>query len=313
MSALSIEQAKIWTIHVQIGPDSNTRFAEWQAKLHQLIAQSPGFISLEILSQTSPADWLIVQRFENSKSLEKWRQSESYHDLINELKTLATRELDGIKEGELDSKLLQGGITEVFVTQVDPKQNKAYQEWMAHIHQVEAGFPGFRGVYVQSPQANQGKNWITLLQFDTPENLDHWLTSVERQKVLKEAESFITSLESHRVISPYSGWFASLAKNGALPPVWKQTMVVLLILFPIVMGELKILSPWTVSLNPSLATFIGNAISVTLIAWPLMPIAIWLLGWWLSPKQVSYRSLLMGTSLVVLLYLLEIAIFWNFL
>ncbi|MBN9376886.1 MAG: hypothetical protein J0H93_00770 [Chlamydiales bacterium] len=51
---------------------------------------------------------------------------------------------------------------------------------MAKIHEAEARFPGFKGVYVKPPRETQGKTWITLLQFDTPENLDLWLHSAER-------------------------------------------------------------------------------------------------------------------------------------
>lgn len=116
------------------------------------------------------------------------------------------------------------------------------------------------------------------------------------------------------MISPYAGWFASIAKTGELPSIWKQTMIVLLVLFPIVMLELKYLSPWTASLNAALGTFIGNAVSVTLIAWPVMPIAIWLLGWWLMPRAKGRQLItIVGTLLVVLFYLIELIIFWKLL
>lgn len=194
--------------------------------------------------------------------------------------------------------------TEVFVTQVDPEKEEAFRAWIAKIHQAEATFPGFRGMYVQSPV--QGRNWITFLHFDTEENLERWLHSQERQKILLESQPLIVSLESHR-ISPYGGWFTSIEK----PSVWKQTMLVLLVLFPIVMLELKFLTPLTKGLNPSIATFIGNAISVALIAWPLMPLAISCLKWWLAPK-IDRRTNIFGAGIIVAVYLLEIALFWNF-
>lgn len=206
---------------------------------------------------------------------------------------------------------MNGGVTEVFVTQVNAENEKAYRAWIAKIHQEEAKFKGFKGVYMQSPGQNGGMNWITLLQFDTPENLDRWLNSSERQEVLSEAKPLIKSLESHRMVSAYAGWFTSIAKTEGVPSVWKQTMLVLLVLFPIVMLELKYLSLLTDGLNHSLATFIGNAISVTLIAWPMMPFAILCLGWWLTPKAKKWLQInVTGTVIVLLLYVIEIAIFW---
>ena len=78
-------------------------------------------------------------------------------------------------------------------------------------------------------------------------------------------------------------------------------MVVLLLLFPmllfpIVMLELRFLAPLTRGLNPVFATFIGNAISVSLLAWPVMPIANRALGWWLRPPRAMARPIAhMGT------------------
>lgn len=208
----------------------------------------------------------------------------------------------------------QRNITEIFVTRVSADKEEDYREWIAKIHQLETTFPGFCGMYVQSPREGTDGNWITLLEFDTLENLEHWLSSKERQQLLSESQSLIESLESHRLISPYAGWFASLAPEGKSPPVWKQTMIVLLVLFPIVMLELKFLPFLTLQLNPALGTFIANTISVILIAWPMMPIAIWFLGWWLTPQSTHYQqATLWGTALLILLYIFEIAIFWNLL
>lgn len=315
--SLSTETSTILTSRLAIKTSSLADFANWQAKLNAVIASQPGFVSLEILSPSPDKknEWLLVQRFFSSKDVQLWHQSEMRKDLMDELKEFLTgSNKESIKEVLSSPTETQGRITEVFVTQVNRKNEEAYRKWMAKIHQVEAKFPGFKGVYMQSPSQSGGIHWITLLQFDTPENLDRWLHSPERQKVLDEAKTLITSLESHRMISPYAGWFASVAKAGELPPVWKQTMLVLLVLFPIVMLEIKYLSLWTAGLNISLGTFIGNAISVALISWPLMPIAIFFLGWWLAPKPEKYLSYtIFGTLLVIALYILEIALFWKLL
>ena len=297
----------ILTCKVLLKLENLAAFTDWQAKLNNEIALQRGFISLEILSPVPPEqpEWLIVQRFNNPEDLSGWRVLERRQQLMVEL------EKYGKVQEDTSASHMQGGITEVFVTQVIPENERAYCTWIAKIHQVEAKFPGFKGVYMQSPHGDS-LNWITLLQFDTTDNLDRWLNSPERRAVLEEGKSLIASLESHRVISPYAGWFASIAKRGELPPAWKQTMLVLLVLFPIVMLELKYLSPLTASLNLSLGTFIGNAISVTLVSWPMMPFVIFCLGWWLAPKpQNRLQVTLWGIAVMILLYLAEILLFWN--
>lgn len=312
-----LKKTTILTSKIRIRPEAKKEFADWQAKLHMLVATFPGFVSLEILSPAAATDleWMIMQRFDSAKSASAWCASDERKAIYEELNTCLTEESKrALHDEETEDSHLKENVTEIFITQVNPSQDKTYREWMSKIHRLEATFPGFKGMYVQAPTSGKGQNWITLLQFDTPENLDRWLNSAERQEILQEAQSLVASLDSHRVISPYAGWFASLTKEGKAPALWKQTMIILLVLFPIVMIELKYLSPLIKQLNSSAATFIGNAISVSLISWPMMPIAIWFLGWWLSPKKEnSQRFTFLGTILVLLLYLVEIALFWDLL
>ncbi len=302
---------------IEASPESKIAFANWQAQLHQAVVGLPGFLSLDITSATynHALVWTLVQRFDTPAHLSQWRSSPTYQHLSDELgKLFEDLPPSSIQEKESEDSQLEGGITEVFITEVSKEKEEEYRQWIAKMHAVEARFPGFKGVYVQSPGPSQGRNWITLLQFDTVENLDRWLFSSERQQVLNESKPLIASLESHRVASPYGGWFQSLAQAGEVPPVWKQTMIVLLVLFPIVMLELKYLTLLTGNLNPSLGTFIGNAISVALIAWPVMPVAIWFLGWWLSPYGEKQREkTILGTGFIFALYLLEILLFWHLL
>lgn len=94
------------------------------------------------------------------------------------------------------------------------------------------------------------------------------------------------------------------------PASWKQSMVVLLMLFPIVMVELRFLLPALRGLDPVLGTFLGNAISVWLLSWPMMPIANRGLDWWLRPRPAAARRITpLGIALLLGLYMAEIAVF----
>lgn len=285
------------TLKVRCRLENRRAFVDWQAEFNQAIVAFQGFVSLEILSPTDQ-EWIVVQRFTTTEGLSAWLQSQEYAELIQKL-----RDFQNHFETPVDKK----NITQVFVTEVCPEKEEAFKKWVVKIHRAEAAFPGFRGMYVQAPEGEK-RNWITLLQFDTQENLDRWLNSSERQDILKESHDFISSIESHLLISSYAGWFSSFAKTDRLPSVWKQTMLVLLVLFPLVMLEIKHLNPLTVGFGLSLSTFIANAVSVTLLAWPLMPIAIFCLGWWL--KAISTRMNLLGILVVALLYALEVWLFY---
>ncbi len=302
-----VNPTNILSTRVRISNEHQEIFVFWQSKLNDMLVLFPGFISLEILSSEHSQEsksWTFVQRFLTPQSAFQWKEFDQRLALINELKNMS---LDGIVEESVEEKSLTSGVTEVLITQVDQQKEAAYRKWLAKIHQAEARFEGFKGMYLQSPTRVGDSHWITLLQFDSAEHLDHWLSSKEREEILKELDPMINSLESHRIISPYAGWLGSIVKVGEIPAVWKQTMLVLLVLFPIVMFELKFLSPFTKEWGLTLSTFIGNAISVTLISWPGMPIAIWMFKWWLLPsgKKPLFVNVL-GCFLLFLFYLLEI-------
>lgn len=294
------------SLKVKISSSQKEAFSTWQSQLNEKIAAAPGFISLEILTPSCSdkfVDWVIVSRFTSSKNSDLWHSSEDYKKLLSLLKEIAP----DFEEQEVDPSLLTGGVTEVLITRINKQSAADYRQWISRLHFAETKFPGFKGVFVQSP--DEGENWITLLQFDTAENLDRWMTSPERKAILDEGKQLVSSLEAHRVISPYAGWFSSLTRLGTYIPVWKQTMIVLLVLFPIVMVQFKFLSPLLHTLELPIATFISNAISVSLISWPFMPIALYFLGWWLMPTKNKKKMTLLGIGLLIFLYLIEIFLF----
>lgn len=304
--------SNIITTQITVPKEVNDYFLNWQSQLNDMIAKFPGFLSLEILSPEALKipSWTVVQRFSDLDSASFWFDSQERKALFQNLSSQSTAlQIQEIKA----DKPNQGGVTEVIITQVDAKKADAYKKWLAKIHLAESKFPGFRGMYVQSPGNKVENHWITLLEFDTIEHLDQWLASDARKEILKELDPMITSLESHRIISPFAGWFRSIAKVGEIPPVWKQTLLVLLVLFPIVMLEFKFLNPLTKSLNISAATFLGNAISVTLISWPMMPIVIRLFKRWLTPDiRTRSKANWIGTVALIALYVMEIVAFWSF-
>jgi len=203
-------------------------------------------------------------------------------------------------------------IIEVFVTHVKKGKYEAYKDWASKIQRIEKTFLGYQGVYTQAPSDNEPDSWITILQFDTPEHLENWLVSTTRQEILEESKSFVDDYEKHRLNNPFYGWFQSASKfPKKISLVIKETMLILLVLFPIVMMEIKFLNPHLREFNPSIATFIGNAISVSLISFPMMPICLYFLNWWLLDELSKKQPLknILGFALVFMLYIIEIMIF----
>ncbi len=300
------------SINVKVAPEMASEFIDWQAELHNQIAMAPGFISLEILSPNQLGEsWNITERFHQESDLKLWKESAVCIELMLKLKAVSQNQQ--FVQETLEASNIDGGVTEIFITYVTKNMESIYKKWIAKIHHVEAQFKGFRGVYVQSPSNIGDNHWVTFLKFDTVENLDAWLKSTERKHLLKESLPLVSLLENHRIISPYGSWFPNVSKAGINPPVWKETMLILLVLFPLVMLQLKFLGLLTKGWDISLATFLGNAISASLISWPFLPLVIKLMKWWLLPRGPNpRRTTMLGVLLLLLLYSAEVAFFWSF-
>ena len=177
---------------------------------------------------------------------------------------------------------------------------------------AQAKYPGYKGTFLQPPD-EKGGFWTTIMRFDSAAHLEGWMNAPERKEMLSESKAFIEHEQLTRLATSFPGWFPTDPKTGKGPPNWKAGMLVLLGLFPIVMLEARFLSPRTAGLNPSLAMFIGNVLSVAGTTYLTMPVFIKALKWWLLPGPDAPKSVhLKGTLLVCALYALSVAIFWKF-
>jgi antibiotic biosynthesis monooxygenase (ABM) superfamily enzyme len=87
----------------------------------------------------------------------------------------------------------------------------------------------------------------------------------------------------------------------------------LLGLYPIVVIELRFLNPFLRGLDSSLATFVGNAISVAGTTFITMPLFVRACGWWLFEDKNSPRwTTLAGLAILSGLFAAEVAFFWRF-
>jgi antibiotic biosynthesis monooxygenase (ABM) superfamily enzyme len=152
-----------------------------------------------------------------------------------------------------------------------------------------------------------------VLRFDSAENLERWLKSDARAALVKESERITKGFHAQRVDTSFPGWAPADPATGKPPNMWKTAALILLMLFPIVMLQLKYLSPQLADLNPALRTFIGNAMSVALTTWPLMPLAIWAFHAWLYPESQPRWLVRAMPIVLVLCYIAQIAIFWHLL
>ncbi|MBM6592511.1 hypothetical protein [Microvirga pudoricolor] len=284
-------------------------FAGWQAKLSRAATGAAGFVSIEMIPIYSGSpEWQVAQRFKSSADLQAWRTGGERAALFAELLPLLSRDNPDIVEEAAPDYHATSFVTEVVTTTVQPGGEGRFQAFAQAIQSAQASFPGYMGTLIQAPVSQDVPYWTTLVRFATPAELDAWIESDERKALLAQVDRETSTWESRRMQSGFAAWFPGAGSDS--PPAWKQTMLVLLVLFPVVMLEIRFLSPYLASLPLAVATFIGNALSVALVSWPLMALAVSGLGWWLRPSPSNRaQAEATGLAVVLALYAIEIAVF----
>ena len=161
------------------------------------------------------------------------------------------------------------------------------------------------------------EDWLAILRFDTEANLQAWLDSPERHKLLRDAEAFTEEFHARIARTGFDQWFPMPAPGTSPPAAWKQNMLVLLMLYPVVfLFGLTIQTPLLIGragLPFAVALFIGNVASVLLLNY-LVPWVSNRFAWWLQPPPRHTRWIdVGGTALVVALYAVMVLVFWRLL
>jgi antibiotic biosynthesis monooxygenase (ABM) superfamily enzyme len=198
--------------------DAQAGWLSWQSRFTRAAASLPGFLSLETVPVGSAAnDWRVIQRFRTAEQLQQWCCSDARAQLLAEARSL----LDGDGTGDPEHEdapdfHAESSVTEVITTRVRPGMESAFLDWSAHIQEAQARFPGFRGMYLQPPSSERQGYWVSLLRFAQPQQLDAWLESAERRKLLCESEALVETWENHRLPTAFAGWSPPTARRASL-------------------------------------------------------------------------------------------------
>src|SRR5262249_16200948 len=206
-------------------------------------------------------------------------------------------------------------VSAVISTRIKPGQESAYRAWQHRIAAVQAKAAGFQGYRFEPPVPGVQDHWLAILRFDTETNLQAWLNSPERHKLLQEATPFTEEFHARIVRTGFDQWFPVPAASMPAPPAWKPNMLVLLLLYPIVfLFGVFVQTPLLTiraALPFAVALFIGNVVSVLLLNY-IVPWISERFAWWLQPVSQNARRIdVAGAALVLALYVAMVFAFWR--
>jgi antibiotic biosynthesis monooxygenase (ABM) superfamily enzyme len=140
-----------------------------------------------------------------------------------------------------------------------------------------------------------------------------WLDSADRARLIAEAGPFTEEFHTRIARTGFDQWFDVTSGAGALAPAWKQNMVVLLLLYPVVFlfgafVQTPLLTERAGMPFP-VALFIANVVSIVLLNY-MVPWTSQRLDWWLRPAVPLTGGVdIKGAMLLASLYTAMVAAF----
>jgi len=299
-----------------VRPERADDFARWQGETSSVIQSFAGFIEQRLLPPAPPlqVDWVILQRFASLADAQRWLGSvERQKRIEGAAPMLVGRDDVHIVQDEAGG-IKPAPVSAVISTRVLPGKEAEYRAWERRIAAAQSKAPGLQGYRFEPPVPGVQEDYVAILRFDTEANLQAWLDSPERKKLVDEAAPLTEEFHARIASSGFEQWFRDVAPGSATLPVWKMDMLVLLMLYPIVfLWSVWIGRPYLSDLSFAVALFIGNIVSVALTG-VLVPWVARRFGWWLQPA--GHRNALavhfLGAGVIMALYAALIFVFWRF-
>jgi uncharacterized protein len=300
----------------RVRPGNEDAFAQWQKGTSEAVARFPGFLQQTVMPPSPPAqlDWVILQRFATTEGATAWLNSKERRDRLAGAQAMLIGPDDVHLVADRRQGVLPAPVSAVISTRIKPGCEAAYRAWEQRIAAAQSKAPGFQGYRFEPPIPGVQEDWLAILRFDNEANLQAWLDSPERQKLVEEAKPFTEEFHARIARTGFDQWFT--LPPGQSAPAWKQNMLVLLMLYPVVFlfgawVDKPLISGWA-NLPFAAALFIGNVASVSSLNY-LVP---WISGrfaWWLQPPGKTTRTTeVAGAALLMGLYTALVAAFWLF-
>lgn len=298
-----------------VRPERSEDFARWQGETSNMVSSFAGFVEQRLMPPNPPlqVDWVILQRFHTMEDAQRWLASPERQVRIEGAAPflIGRDDVHIVRDDEGGRK--PAPVSAVISTRVKAGKDVEYRAWERKIAAAQSKAPGLQGYRFEPPVPGVQDDYVAILRFDTQANLQAWLDSPVREKLIEEAEPLTEEFHA-RVGTGFEQWFRD--ESGAPAPwaVWKMDFIVLLLLYPIVflwgvwfgtpILQNQMNLPWAVNL------FIGNIFSVALTGFGVPWVAN-RMGWWMSPKGNVLRTNLMGAGLICAVYAISIGVFWK--
>ena len=176
-------------------------------------------------------------------------------------------------------------VTTIFSRRVKQGCEGQYEDWLKGIIKISSDFKGYQGTTLIRPSsANQ--EYISIVQFDSAENLESWMESETRTEWINKLEPYTLDSQEISTLTGMEKWFTLPDRSvSQAPPKYKGAILLTMGLYPLAILLNYFIAPFTSEWNVFIQILIPIVISVPIMVWGIMPLLTRLFFAWLYPSE----------------------------
>jgi antibiotic biosynthesis monooxygenase (ABM) superfamily enzyme len=264
-----------------------------------LARQTEGFLGSEIFPPIPGLQdaYVVLYRFRSGANLRTWLNLERREQLFEEMGGLL---LEPAKEFFfVHGRQRAGTASSVFAYRIRPEKAAQFQRWRSRIMEEVRTWEGFIGTESFDAPGGAEPEFIVVVRFDSRPHLDAWLRSPEHRAYMREVGRYVERFSLRRVGSGFEGWFDH-SPNTAPPVRWRQALLILSALFPVIMIMRHLLAPLFARMPMPSAFLILLALDLLVLTYVVMPHYSPRMDFWLRPRaDTTAREQLVGWIVIL--------------
>ncbi len=177
------------------------------------------------------------------------------------------------------------GATVVITHRVREDRHADYDRWLGEVGSLCTSSTGNLDWHVIRPIPSLTSTYTIVIRFDTKANLQTWMASPIRSRLMEEVKPLLVSGDDFFISSGLDFWFAPEGAKAKVPGRWRQYLVTWSAIYPLVLGMSLIVSSALrmlgISDNHLLTTLVVTGAVVFLMIYVVMPHYTKLIRRWL--------------------------------
>ena len=284
----------------RVDPDREEEAEEIMKRLMVLSREYSGYLGSEVFPPVPGVQdaYVVLYRFRTTESLRSWLGCAQRADLLRQVEACLlepSHEFFVAHRGRVP-----GTASTVLAYRIREGCEEEFASWRARILEESRRWPGFLGAEAfDALDSATHPELIIVLRFDSKEHLEGWLHSPVRAEYMREVRPLIHEYRVRRTGTGFEGWF-DISDENRPPAAWRQGLVVLTALFPIIMLLRTLLAPLFHLLPLPVAFLILLTVDICILTFLVMPRFSRLMGFWLRPKlNATWRTEAAGFAIIL--------------